>query len=156
MMTSESNKALKVLSDSIRTMTHPSVAKSHIENLKTAIDDLKIILESSAPENADLLSMVPVVTVVAILLEITKSVEKIYESVCELSNLAHFKGTAEPNVSPEKPHLLHRGTINPVIDSDGIHHVEITIAETNTGSPENDNSHAANHKPMGASATANS
>ncbi|BAT85935.1 hypothetical protein VIGAN_04353500, partial [Vigna angularis var. angularis] len=73
----------------------------------------------------------------SILEEITKSVEKIYESVSELSHLAYFKSVAEPNVSPEKPHLLHRGIIKPVVDIENtVDHVEITIPEITTDSPE--------------------
>ncbi|XP_047170005.1 aluminum-activated malate transporter 8-like [Vigna umbellata] len=136
-MISESNKALKVISSSIKTMTHPSAAKSHIENAKTAVEELKFALETVSLEEAELLSIIPVATVASILEEITKSVEKIYESVSELSHLAYFKSVAEPNVSPEKPHLLHRGIIKPVVDIENtVDHVEITIPEITTDSPE--------------------
>ncbi|XP_014495025.1 aluminum-activated malate transporter 8-like isoform X2 [Vigna radiata var. radiata] len=136
-MISESNKALNVIFSSIKTMTHPSAAKSHIENAKTAVEELKFTLETVSLEGAELLSIIPVVTVVSILKEITKSVEKIYESVSELSHLAYFKSVAEPNVSPEKSHLLHRGIIKPVVDIENtIDHVTITIPEITTDSPE--------------------
>ncbi|KAK7337317.1 hypothetical protein VNO77_17883 [Canavalia gladiata] len=139
-MSSESNKALKAISSSIKTMTCPSAAKSHIENSKTAIKELKIALEIVTLEDVELLGIIPVATVAAILEEITKSVEKIYESVSELSHLAHFKSIVEPNVSPEKPHLLHRGIIKPVVDIDNtVDHVEITIHEISTDSPEKEN-----------------
>ncbi|KAJ1376698.1 Aluminum-activated malate transporter [Sesbania bispinosa] len=136
-MSSESNKALKAISSSIKTMTDPSAAKSHIENSKIANEDLKIALETVSLDDVDLLTIIPVATVAKILEEITKSVEKIYESVSELSQLAHFK-SVEPNVSPEKPHLLHRGIIKPVVEVDN-HHVEITIQDQeiiSTDSPE--------------------
>lgn len=136
-MTSESNKALKAISSSIKKMTHPSTAKVHIENSKTAVEDLKVALEIVSLEDTDLLSIIPVATVASILEEITKSVEKIYESVSEFSHLAHFKSVVEPNVSPEKPPLLHRGIIKPVVDIDNtVDHVEITIPEITTDSPE--------------------
>lgn len=138
-MSSESNKALKAVSSSMKTMTSPSAAKSHIENSKTAINDLKVALEIVSLEDMELLAIVPVATVAAILEEITKSVEKIYESVSELSQLAHFKSVVEPNVSPEiKPTLLHRGIIKPVVDNidNAAAHVEITIHEISTDSPE--------------------
>ncbi|KAI4300553.1 hypothetical protein L6164_033920 [Bauhinia variegata] len=143
---SESSQALKVLSSSIKTMIEPSEAKFHVENLKTTIKDLNIALESASIDEVDLLATIPVATVASILIEITKSVEKIYESIHELSQLAHFKGanTVEEtnDVSKEKPHLLHKGIINPVVDADSVHHVEITIQGANTDSPEKDNAQA--------------
>ena len=138
-MSSESSKALKAISSSIKTMTDPSPAKCHIENSKTATKDLKIALETISLEDAELLAIIPVATVASILEEITKSVEKIYESVSELSLLAHFK-SVDPNVSPEKPSLLHRGIIKPVVDIDNADQIEITIHDVSTDSPEKENS----------------
>jgi len=135
-MSSESNKALKAISSSMKTMTHPSAAKSHIENSKIAIEELKVALEAISLEDVELLSIIPVATVAAILEEITISVEKIYESVSELSNLAHFKSVESNVVSPEKPHLLHRGIIKPVVEVDNAPHVEIKIEDLCTNSPE--------------------
>ncbi|CAJ2632241.1 unnamed protein product [Trifolium pratense] len=136
-MSSESNKALKAISSSMKTMTNPLAAKSHIENSKSAIEELKVTLEVISLEDVELLAIIPVATVAAILEEITFSVEKIYDSVSELSNLAHFK-SVEPNVSPEKPPLLHRGIIKPVVDIDNNTppHVEITIQDLSTESSE--------------------
>jgi hypothetical protein len=138
-MSSESNKALKAISSSMKTMTNPLAAKNHIENSKTAIEELKVALEVISLEDVELLAIIPVATVAAILEEITFSVEKIYDSVSELSHLAHFK-SVEPNVSPEKPPLLHRGIIKPVVDIDNNvpPHVEITIQDLCTESPEKD------------------
>ncbi|KAL1338317.1 hypothetical protein AAHE18_10G203500 [Arachis hypogaea] len=116
-MSSESSKALKAISSSMKTMTAPSAAKCHIENSKTATKLLKVALETISLEDAQLIAIIPVVTIASILEEITKTVEKVYDSASELSNLAHFKNV-ESNVSPEKqppPHLLHRGTINPLV-----------------------------------------
>lgn len=134
-MSSESNKALKAISSSMKTMTHPSSAKSHIENSKSAIEELKLVLEVISLEDVELIAIIPVATVAAILEEITISVDKIYESVTELSHLAHFK-TLETNVSPEKPPLLHRGIIKPVADIDNAPHVEIAIQDLCTDSPD--------------------
>lgn len=134
-MSSESHKALKAISTSMKKMTQPSTAKIHIENSKYAIEELKVALEVISLEDVELLTIIPVATVAAILEEITISVEKIYESVSELSHLAHFK-SVEPNVSPEKPPLLHRGIIKPVVDIDNSSHVEITIQDICTDSPE--------------------
>ncbi|XP_061358574.1 aluminum-activated malate transporter 8-like [Gastrolobium bilobum] len=128
-MSSESSNAFKAISSSIKTMTDPSAAKYHIDNSKTAIEDLKIALETVSLEQGELLARIPVAAVATILKEITMSVEKIYESVSELSHLAHFK-SIEPNVSPEKP---------VVMDIDNADHIEITIQDISTNSPEKEN-----------------
>ena len=116
-------------------MTDPSAAKCHIENSRTAIEELKIAIETVSLEGAELLAIVPVATVASILVEITKSVEKIYECVSVLSHLAKFK-SVEPNVSSHKPPLLHRGIINTVVDNDDHDHIEIIIQDTSTDTPE--------------------
>ncbi|XP_021892436.1 aluminum-activated malate transporter 8 [Carica papaya] len=129
-MSKESSKALKALSSAIKTMTNPSPANLHVENSRTAIKDLKIALSDALVETNDLLEVVPGATVASILIEIVKCVEKISESVHELSNLAHFKDI-EATVSPEKSQqLLHRGSVNPVnLDGDDDEHVIITIQD---------------------------
>ncbi|KAK9985987.1 hypothetical protein SO802_030938 [Lithocarpus litseifolius] len=90
-MCSEASEALKALALSIKTMTDTSAAKSHVENSKTAIDELKLVLKAVSLENADLLAIIPIASVASILTEITKCVENIYESVHKLSCLAEFK-----------------------------------------------------------------
>ncbi|KAB5552932.1 hypothetical protein DKX38_010243 [Salix brachista] len=137
-ISAECGKALKSLASAIKTMTIPSSANVHVENSKTAVKDLQISLKAvSLEHDQELLAILPGATVASILVEIVISVEKISESVHELSNLAHFK-SVEPTVSPEKPQLLHRGAINPVLDGDS-DHVVITIHETSTGLQENEN-----------------
>ncbi|XP_028784904.1 aluminum-activated malate transporter 8-like [Neltuma alba] len=133
---SEASKALKALSSSIQTMTDPCDAKPHLENSKDAIRDLKIALETTSLEDEELITIIPVATVASILIEITKCVEKIHDSVSELSHLAHFR-TIKPDfsVSAEKPHLLHRGIIKPVGETGGAGHVEITIEEPKEAQP---------------------
>lgn len=136
-MSSESSKALKALASAIKTMTDPSTANFHVENSKTAINDLKIALKDTSVETpADLQAILPIASVASTIIEITRCVEKISESVHELSSLAHFQ-SFEPTVSPEKPHgLLHRGSIKPVLGSGG-EHVVITVHPTSTHSLEN-------------------
>ncbi|WVZ05387.1 hypothetical protein V8G54_018733 [Vigna mungo] len=125
-MISESNKALNMISSSIKTMTHPSATKTHIKNAKSAVEELKFVLKIVFLE-AGLLSVTPVTPVTLIFEEIIKSVEKIYESVSELSNLAYFKNVAESNMLPEKPYLLHRDIIKPVVDIENtVDHVAIS------------------------------
>ncbi|KAK7839034.1 aluminum-activated malate transporter 8 [Quercus suber] len=134
-MCSEASKALKALALSIKTMTDPSAAKSHVENSKTAIDELKLVLKAVSLENADLLAIIPIASVASILTEITKCVENIYESVHELSCLAEFKSiSVESAASLEKPQaqllVLHCGSIKPALDGDN-DHVIITVQVTN-------------------------
>ncbi|XP_011046418.1 PREDICTED: aluminum-activated malate transporter 8 [Populus euphratica] len=137
-ISAECGKALKSLASAIKSMTFPSSANVHVENSKTAVKDLKISLKAvSLEHDQELLAILPDATVASILVEIVVCVEKISESVHELSNLAHFK-SVEPTVSPEKPQLLHRGAINPVLEGDS-DHVVITIHETSTDSQENEN-----------------
>ncbi|KAK9290454.1 hypothetical protein L1049_008624 [Liquidambar formosana] len=125
-MSSESSKALKALSSAIETMTDPSSANPHVENSKKAINDLKIALKATTLERADLLAITQATTVALILIEIVMCMEKIAESVHELSRLAGFKGV-EPTATPEKPiSLLHRGSVKPVLDGDSAH-VVITV-----------------------------
>lgn len=138
-MSSESGKALKALASAIKAMKHPISANQHVEESKAAVEDLKMALESvsSLEDDTDLLAIVPAATVASILVEIVKCVEKISESVHELSQLAQFK-SAEPTVSPEKQlHLLHRGSVNPVLDGDDSsahvdHVVIITVLDDQT------------------------
>ena len=143
-MSSESGKALKELASVIKTMSDDpfSSANVYVESSKTAANELKIALESASLNNVDIQAILPSATVASTLIEIVSCVEKISEAVHELSNLAHFKKIKEANVSPElskQPYnLLHRGSVNPVLDGDS-NHVVITIDhETTDHSPEND------------------
>ncbi|XWS66557.1 hypothetical protein CRYUN_Cryun05aG0209900 [Craigia yunnanensis] len=138
-MSAECGKALKALATAMKTMTDPSSANSHVENSKAAMKDLKFALKVASLDNADFLAIVPAATVTSILVEIVKCVEKISEAVHELSQLAHFKKTVEPTISPKKPQqLLHRGIIQPASDADGNDNVVITIHEISTDSSENE------------------
>ncbi|TQD73788.1 hypothetical protein C1H46_040679 [Malus baccata] len=137
-MSIESGKALKALAVAIKTMEEPKDACEHLENSKTAVKDLKIALKAASLETADILAIVPAATVASILVEIVKGVEKISKSVHELSELAHFKKAVECTVSQEKPRLLHRGSVNPVLLDGEDAHVIITVGETNIFSEENE------------------
>ncbi|PON63135.1 Aluminum-activated malate transporter [Parasponia andersonii] len=140
-MSSESGKALKSLSSAIKSMKHPNSATQHVENSKAAVNGLKAALEAAAIEDSDLLAIISAATVASTLFEIVECVEKISDSVHELSQMAHFK-KVEATVSPEKPQLLlHRGTVKPVLDSDS-DHVTITIHGTASDSLEKENPRA--------------
>lgn len=134
----ESGKALRSLASAIKTMKDPSPANIHVEHSKAAINELKVVVKASSLDQADLLAIVPAATVASTLIEIVKCVDKLSEAVHELANLAHFK-PVEATVSPEKPQLLHRGTVNPVLDGDNSSdHIVIIIDENSTVSREND------------------
>ncbi|KAA8516805.1 hypothetical protein F0562_017085 [Nyssa sinensis] len=138
-MSTESGKALKELAEAINTMTRPISASTHVKNSKIAVDDLKSALQTASVGKADLLEIIPAVTIASILIDINKCVEKLADSIDELSHLAHFKNV-ESTVTPEKPQqFLHRGTVKPVgdgeNDGDGAH-VVITLHGISSDSPE--------------------
>ncbi|XP_059645971.1 aluminum-activated malate transporter 8-like [Cornus florida] len=147
-MSSESGKALKQLASSIRTMTQPSSPNLHVEIAKIAIDEFNSAMEAASPESTQLLQVIPSVTVASILIEIINCVEKIEESINELSQLAHFKSSVElSTVTPERPQFLHLGSIKPVRDGDGDGdgdggHVVITVRGTSPDSPQEGNPQA--------------
>jgi hypothetical protein len=75
----------------------------------------------SLEHDQDLLAILPPTTIASILIEIVKCVEKISESVHQLSKLAHFMNV-EPTVSLEKSQFLHPGSIIPIIEGDTDHY----------------------------------
>ncbi|XP_031129856.1 aluminum-activated malate transporter 8-like [Ipomoea triloba] len=151
-MCSESTKALRELSSTLKTMTHPSPAiQTHLQTSKAAIADLRAALQASpaagagAGAGADLFSIIPVLAVASILTDIAACVDKISESTEELSVKARFKkpGKADNNSSAPAPapelQLLHRGTVNPVAEDEG-GYAAVAISGTSQDSPEIGNS----------------
>ena len=140
-MSSESGKALKALATAIKTMKHPESADEHVEKAKNAAKGLKAELEAAAIEDSDLLAIVSAAAVASILAEIVECVEKISQSVNELSQMARFKKVQEATISPEigaksghsSSSLLHRGSVKPVLDCENVaeenQHVIITVHE---------------------------
>ncbi|VVA97261.1 unnamed protein product [Arabis nemorensis] len=142
-MSREAGEALKAIAKSIKKMNKDSVCvNAHIENSKKAIENLRVALKSYSPETEkDILEIIPGVTMASILIEIVNCVEKISEAVKEFSVLAHFKETLDPKLSPElrqdlhQHHLLHRGSVKPVLEGDNEKedssspHVLITVHE---------------------------
>uniref|UniRef100_A0A3Q7IL97 Aluminum-activated malate transporter n=1 Tax=Solanum lycopersicum TaxID=4081 RepID=A0A3Q7IL97_SOLLC len=128
----ESSKVLKELAFSIKTMTQPSssAAEIHLCHSKTAVDDFKSILTTTETllisNKLDLLEIFPAITVASVLIDVINCVEKMSESVEDLSVQAHFKKAKNEEFSsssPEKPppqqhQLLHRGIVKPVVDVD--------------------------------------
>ncbi|XP_042502966.1 aluminum-activated malate transporter 8 [Macadamia integrifolia] len=126
-MSLECGKALKELALAMTEMRQPYLADPLVESANNAASDLKATLKTAFLENSDLLAIMPGATVASLLVEIVHCTEKITESVHELANLAHFK-KLDPTNTPEKPHLLHRGTIKPV-SGDESPHVVIIIPD---------------------------
>lgn len=95
-MITESSKALKELAFSIKIVTKLSTitTESHSYNARTAIADLKEALFTFKTfflfEEADTIDVIGAMSVVSILIEVTKCVDKISEAVEELSIIARF------------------------------------------------------------------
>nr|XP_023928364.1 aluminum-activated malate transporter 2-like [Quercus suber]POE90943.1 aluminum-activated malate transporter 2 [Quercus suber] len=106
-MSLESGKCLRELACGVRAMTHPSSAKPHISKAKIAAKELKLLLKSSLWEqDADLLAVIPSVTVASLLIDIVNCTENIADSVLELASLAHFESVDPTStVSPEKSQI---------------------------------------------------
>ncbi|CAK9322979.1 unnamed protein product [Citrullus colocynthis] len=148
-ITSESAKALKALATAMKTMTDPSPSSQlHLTAAKSAINDLKNSLKSATTQISEdisnLLAIISDAKVASILIEIVKSVEDLREAVSELSLKAKFK-----SVSPEKPQLLHKGSIKPFVeDEDEVQqpHVVITVRGSIENNNEDENNGIVNKK----------
>ncbi|KAF5185547.1 Aluminum-activated malate transporter [Thalictrum thalictroides] len=123
-MSLETGMALRELASGIRTMTQDHATNIHVSNSKSAAENLKTNLMTTAlPAYTDLTRIIPAATVSSLLVEIVSCTEVLAESVHELARLAKFK-SVDPTVSPDRPkqtQLLHRGTVNPFCDSSGPH-----------------------------------
>ncbi|KAH7855228.1 hypothetical protein Vadar_022617 [Vaccinium darrowii] len=132
-MSLESGKALKELAMAIKTFAQPSCVDVHIESSKRAMNELKTVLKAVSRKEYDLLKIVPSLTVSSILTDIVKCVEKISESIHELSRQAQFKNIV---VGTEKPQLLRGGVVTPIADGDGDgDHVIVMVHGTSLESP---------------------
>ncbi|XP_028193833.1 aluminum-activated malate transporter 8-like [Glycine soja] len=114
----ESGMALKESLLILKHMTKSSMPNPHVANAKNAAESLKSVLRTNPWEGADHLEIIPAATVASLLIDIVICVENICEAVDELATLANF-------VPSE---LLHRGTVQPISNSDGLVHV-ISVAE---------------------------
>ncbi|KAK9280012.1 hypothetical protein L1049_013697 [Liquidambar formosana] len=135
---SEAGQTLNELANAIKTMTRPSSVDSHIENSKTAADNLKALLHTGLFEETDLLEIIPSAAVASLLIDIVTCTEKISEAVQELASLAHFKSVEQTVTEPEQPQIVHQVTEQPFSSNAEPHHV-ITVDESSSGSPENEN-----------------
>ncbi|KAH9699483.1 hypothetical protein WN944_027462 [Citrus x changshan-huyou] len=98
-MSSEAVKALKELAFSIKTMTKPCSADSHITKSKIAAKNLKSLLSASLCKETEISEVMQAITVVSLLVDVVACTEKIAESVQELASFAKFK-SEKPKQAP--------------------------------------------------------
>ncbi|CAJ2660243.1 unnamed protein product [Trifolium pratense] len=122
-MSIETGKALKQLAISIHKMIPPIAAETHIATSKIYATNLKAMIKTKLWKDTNLFEVVPVVTVASLLLDVVCSIEKLVESVQELSTLAKFKNK-ENNTAVED----QKEVPQPCCNSSGPQHV-ITIVQ---------------------------
>ncbi|GAB4859839.1 hypothetical protein Ancab_011319 [Ancistrocladus abbreviatus] len=134
-LTSQSSKALKELSLEMKKMRRSSSVNAHIEQSKSAAQELKSLLETVAVwEDFNLLAILPVATVASSLIEVVACIEDIAEVVHELATLADFM-TSDRVVAPETPEVVVQEAVmtgKPLPEVNGSHdqhdHVVVTIS----------------------------
>ncbi|EEF48659.1 conserved hypothetical protein [Ricinus communis] len=111
-LTRECAYKIEALNNSLHSkiQTSTGIQKKFAES---SAETVKLLLRNNSWEVAHLIDVVSVGAVALLLLEVLESIEKLVEAIDELASMAHFK-TIDPNVSPEQPHLLHRGTVQPM------------------------------------------
>uniref|UniRef100_A0A7N2KN12 Aluminum-activated malate transporter n=1 Tax=Quercus lobata TaxID=97700 RepID=A0A7N2KN12_QUELO len=96
---SESGKALRELASAVKKMYQRTSVNAHIEKSKTAIENLKFMLDTYHFEDANLQEIIPSAEVALTLIDVVPCIVKIADAVQELASLAHFK-TPATRVSP--------------------------------------------------------
>ncbi|GFP86133.1 aluminum-activated malate transporter 8 [Phtheirospermum japonicum] len=135
-MCTESSKALKELASAVKSMsTFPlSATETHVRRSKAAADHLKAIVENSDfPAKTELGEIMHLLVAASVLVDVIKCVEKLSDSINELSQKARFE-KPESTASPDKQQhlLIHRGIVKPVVDN----RVLNEIGETRGDPPE--------------------
>lgn len=140
---SESGKALKEAAVAMRKWRKSkSAIDPHITFSRNASEDLKSLLNTALWEDAHVLDIAPAASVASHLIGVVSCAEKIAEAVHELASLAHFKSMEDSAVAPEQqqpPHLLHQGTVVPVLVPEDSDQIVITIDEGPSDLPQNNN-----------------
>ncbi|KAL3825707.1 hypothetical protein ACJIZ3_021736 [Penstemon smallii] len=113
-LSTESSKALRELSHSLKNMRFPSSAvQIHIRNSKAAADYLKTTLEnSSLPHKQNLQEIMQLIVISSVLTDIIKCVEEISVSVHELSRMARFRDQKSTSTLDKEQKLFRRGNVN--------------------------------------------
>ncbi|WJX73791.1 hypothetical protein P8452_57531 [Trifolium repens] len=120
----ETGKALKQLAISIHKMVPPTAAETHIATSKIYATNLKSMIKTKLWEDTNLFEVVPVVTVASLLLDVVCSIEKLGESIQELSTLAKFKNK-ESKVAAED----QKEVPQPCCNSSGPQHIITMVPE---------------------------
>lgn len=128
-MSIECGKALKELSNALRSMNLPISADEHITNAKNSAKNLNSLLKSGINnwEEINLQQVIPVAAIASILTEIVICVEEIGQGVNELASLAQFK-------SIKNKEIINAKNNNKVVMEKielSNNHVVITINEQN-------------------------
>ncbi|KAF5930182.1 hypothetical protein HYC85_031055 [Camellia sinensis] len=125
-LSTECSYALKELALSVKTMTMPSTANSHMANSKIIAKTLKSLLETGSWQGADLLDIIPAATVASLLIDVATCTEKIAESVNELASLAKFN-SVDDVVTKEPPPLTSKEMLRPCSSIEEPPHHVVTI-----------------------------
>ncbi|CAL5425654.1 unnamed protein product [Camellia sinensis] len=125
-LSTECSYALKELALSVKTMTMPSTANSHMANSKIIAKTLKSLLETGSWRGADLLDIIPAATVASLLIDVVTCTEKIAESVNELASLAKFN-SVDDVVTKEPPPLTSKEMLRPCSSIEEPPHHVVTI-----------------------------
>ncbi|KAK2370120.1 aluminum activated malate transporter family protein [Trifolium repens] len=123
-MSIETGKALKQLAISIHKMIPPTAAETHIATSKIYATNLKSMIKTKLWEDTNLFEVVPVVTVASLLLDVVSSVEKLGDSIQELSTLAKFKNKESKVAAEDKKEVPQ-----PCCNSSGPQHIITMVPE---------------------------
>lgn len=113
-MSSESGKAMKEMSNSLKKMTKPSSCDLHVQNARTACKSLTNLLNSGILKEVEPLELISLLTATSLLIDIINLTEKILESLYELASAAKFKNKIEPPLFSEKTNAKSIVCVRPI------------------------------------------
>ncbi|CAN8287904.1 unnamed protein product, partial [Cochlearia groenlandica] len=90
-MSAESGKAMNEMSISLNKMIIPSSCDIHVKNAQSACKSLTSLINSGILKEVEPLELISLLTTISLLIDIINLIEKILESLHELSSSARFK-----------------------------------------------------------------
>ncbi|CAN8247060.1 unnamed protein product [Cochlearia groenlandica] len=97
-ISSESGKAMKEMSISLKKMIKPSSSDFHIQNAQSACKSLTNLLQNSGLlKEVEPLELISLMTTISLLMDVVNLTETILKSLHELALAARFKTKTEPN-----------------------------------------------------------
>lgn len=102
-MSSESGKAMKEMSISLKKMIKPSSSDLHVQNAQYACKSLTNLLNSGILKEVEPLKLISLLTAISLLMDIINLTQKILECLHELASAARFKNKSEQPIFAEKP-----------------------------------------------------